>query len=52
MTVVGVDGCRAGWIAVRRDPGAAPSVAVFPSFAALLDALPADATVAVDMPIG
>ncbi|MER8485569.1 DUF429 domain-containing protein [Mesorhizobium sp. M1322] len=59
MTVVGVDGCRAGWIAVRRDPGstprnpgAAPSAAVFPSFAALLDALPVDATVAVDMPIG
>ncbi|TIL33194.1 DUF429 domain-containing protein [Mesorhizobium sp.] len=52
MTVVGVDGCRAGWIAVRRDPGTAPSVAVFPSFAALLDALPAGATVAVDMPIG
>ncbi|MCF6115573.1 DUF429 domain-containing protein [Mesorhizobium muleiense] len=52
MTVVGVDGCRAGWIAVRRDPGAAPAAAVFPSFAALLDALPADATVAVDMPIG
>jgi predicted RNase H-like nuclease len=52
VTVVGVDGCKAGWIAVRRDPGAAPSVAVFPSFAALLDALPADATVAVDMPIG
>ncbi|MER8435327.1 DUF429 domain-containing protein [Mesorhizobium sp. M1312] len=52
MTVVGVDGCKAGWIAVRRDPGAAPSVAVFPSFVALLDALPADATVAVDMPIG
>lgn len=58
MTFVGVDGCKAGWIAVRRDPGstrnpgAAPSVAVFPSFAALLDALPADATVAVDMPIG
>ena len=52
MTVVGVDGCKAGWIAVRRDPGAAPSAAVFASFAALLDALPADATVAVDMPIG
>jgi predicted RNase H-like nuclease len=52
VTIVGVDGCKAGWIAVRRDPGAAPSAAVFPSFAALLDALPADATVAVDMPIG
>ena len=52
MTFVGVDGCKAGWIAVRRDPGSAPSVSVFTSFAALLDALPADATVAVDMPIG
>jgi predicted RNase H-like nuclease len=59
VTFVGVDGCKAGWIAVRRDPGstarnpgAAPSVAVFPSFVSLLDALPANATVAVDMPIG
>jgi predicted RNase H-like nuclease len=51
-SAVGVDGCKAGWIAVRRDLDAAPSVRVFPSFAALLDALPADATVAVDMPIG
>lgn len=50
--VVGVDGCKAGWIAVRRDLDVAPSVRVFPSFATLLDALPADATVAVDMPIG
>ncbi|AZN96847.1 DUF429 domain-containing protein [Mesorhizobium sp. M9A.F.Ca.ET.002.03.1.2] len=50
--LVGVDGCKAGWIAVYRDPGAAPSAGVFPSFAALLDALPANATVAVDMPIG
>jgi len=52
VTFIGVDGCKAGWIAVRRDPDASPSVAVFPSFAAMLDALPADATVAVDMPIG
>lgn len=52
MTFVGVDGCKAGWIAVRRDAGSAPSVAVYPSFVALLDTLPADATVAVDMPIG
>ena len=50
--LVGVDGCKAGWIAVRRDSGASPAVDVFPGFAALLDALPADATVAVDMPIG
>lgn len=50
--LVGVDGCKAGWIAVRRDLDAATSVGVFPTFAALLDALPADATVAVDMPVG
>lgn len=51
-SAVGVDGCKAGWIVVHRDPGTAPSVCVFASFAALLDALPADAIVAVDMPIG
>ncbi|MDX8518937.1 DUF429 domain-containing protein [Mesorhizobium dulcispinae] len=49
--LAGVDGCKAGWIAVHREAGAAPSVSVFPSFQALLDALPG-ATVAVDMPIG
>jgi len=51
-TLAGVDGCKAGWIAVHRTTEASPSVSVFTSFAALLDALPADATVAVDMPIG
>jgi len=55
--LVGVDGCKAGWIAVCRDPGSTirnpgPSVAVFASFVALLASLPADAIVAVDMPIG
>ena len=50
--LVGVDGCKAGWIAVRRDPGFAPSVSVFPGFAALLATLPAGAMIAVDMPIG
>ncbi|MFD1982308.1 DUF429 domain-containing protein [Mesorhizobium newzealandense] len=57
--LVGVDGCKAGWIAVRRDPGStprsscmAPSVNVFASFVALLASLPADAVIAVDMPIG
>ncbi|TIX09969.1 MAG: DUF429 domain-containing protein, partial [Mesorhizobium sp.] len=50
--LVGVDGCKAGWIAVHRHPDAAPWVSVFPGFAALLAALPASATIAVDMPIG
>jgi len=52
IVLVGVDGCKAGWIAVIRGPDAAPSVAVFASFAALLAALPDDAFIAVDMPIG
>ncbi|TIW91661.1 MAG: DUF429 domain-containing protein, partial [Mesorhizobium sp.] len=50
--LVGADGCKAGWIAVRRTPGMAPSVDVFASFTALLASLPDDAVIAVDMPIG
>lgn len=49
--LAGVDGCKAGWVAVHREPDAPPSVSVFPTFQALLDALPG-ATIAVDMPIG
>ena len=52
VVLVGADGCKAGWIAVRRAPGSVPSVDVFASFAALLAASPDDAIVAVDMPIG
>ncbi|TPJ60122.1 DUF429 domain-containing protein [Mesorhizobium sp. B2-7-1] len=51
QALAGVDGCKVGWIAVHREAHAAPSVSVFPSFQALLGALP-DATIAVDMPIG
>ena len=51
-TVVGVDGCKAGWIAAIRAPGAAPRAAVFARFDALLAALAEDAVIAVDMPIG
>ncbi|SFO42499.1 Predicted nuclease (RNAse H fold) [Mesorhizobium sp. NFR06] len=49
--LAGIDGCKAGWIAVHCALGTPPSVSVFPSFQALLDALP-EATIAVDMPIG
>ena len=51
-TVAGVDGCRAGWIAVIRRPGAAPEAAIFARLAELVDALDPQAVIAVDMPIG
>ncbi|MER8448107.1 DUF429 domain-containing protein [Mesorhizobium sp. M1066] len=50
--LVGVDGCKAGWIAVRRTSGMAPSVGVFATFTALLASLPTDTVIAVDIPIG
>lgn len=50
--LVGVDGCKAGWIAVGRASGMAPSVGVFATFTALLASLPENAVIAVDMPIG
>lgn len=51
-TIAGVDGCKAGWVAVVLAPGSEPDAATFADFAGLIDALPADAVVAVDMPIG
>ncbi|MBB6465564.1 putative RNase H-like nuclease [Aminobacter lissarensis] len=51
MTIAGVDGCKAGWVAViRNDTGT--RVQVFGSFVDLLATMPDDAVVAVDMPIG
>lgn len=50
--VAGVDGCKAGWIAVFRRPDAAVEARVFARIADLFDLLPADAAIAVDMPIG
>jgi predicted RNase H-like nuclease len=43
----GVDGCRAGWLVVHEG-----RAAVHGDFAAVLGALPHDAVVAVDIPIG
>lgn len=51
-TVAGVDGCKAGWIAVIRKAGGPAEACIFDSFSALVATLPADAVVAVDMPIG
>lgn len=51
-TVAGADGCKAGWVAVLVRPGELPSVRICRRFAELVDALPGDAIIAVDMPIG
>jgi len=50
--VAGVDGCKGGWIAVFRLPGEPAEVRVFARIVDLVDRLPADAAIAVDMPIG
>lgn len=50
--LAGVDGCRAGWIAVIGDTDGAREVRLFETFAGLLETLPGDTLVAVDMPIG
>ena len=50
--IAGVDGCKAGWIAVMLTSGEQPQAAIFRTFAALVDSLPGDAVIAVDMPIG
>ncbi|MDI6028882.1 DUF429 domain-containing protein [Corticibacterium sp. UT-5YL-CI-8] len=53
MTAAGVDGCKAGWVAVTRSASdAAAEAVVHASFSALLASLPGDAVIAVDMPIG
>ena len=50
--LVGVDGCKAGWVAAFRRPADPPSAIVFPAFSALVQAFPDDAVIAIDMPIG
>src|SRR5262245_9293744 len=51
--VVGVDGCRGGWIAAALEPERGRWTAlVLPDFAALLAAFPDAAAIAVDIPIG
>jgi predicted RNase H-like nuclease len=45
--VAGVDGCRSGWVVVHEG-----RAAVYSDFTGVLDALPDDAVVAVDIPIG
>lgn len=50
---VGVDGCKGGWFAVKRDRASGTiEVAVWETFAQLLHWAPAPAVIGVDMPIG
>ncbi|WP_346906571.1 DUF429 domain-containing protein [uncultured Roseibium sp.] len=50
--VAGVDGCKAGWVAVIRRLGEAADarLMVFSSFSEVLDYFPAISIIAVDMP--
>ncbi|WP_244519729.1 DUF429 domain-containing protein [Aureimonas jatrophae] len=50
--MAGVDGCRGGWIAAIEWPDGACGLRLFAGFAALLQTVPPDALVLVDMPIG
>jgi predicted RNase H-like nuclease len=54
MWVAGVDGCRAGWIAVLMDMGntACARIMVAPTLDLIVDTPEAPAIIAVDMPIG
>lgn len=51
MCVVGVDGCRGGWLAVVLNAGVV-TARVFTHFSELLSAYPDATAFAVDMPIG
>jgi len=50
--VVGVDGCRGGWVAARIEGRGPPRIELYRSFAEVLAAYPPPAVVAVDIPIG
>lgn len=52
MFVLGVDGCRSGWIAVALTDGCFAGAARFDTFREALDASPGVAAVGVNIPIG
>lgn len=52
MFVVGVDGCRAGWLAVKLSPHGAWECRIFPEMASLWSAYRQAALILVDIPIG
>jgi predicted RNase H-like nuclease len=52
QTLVGVDGCRAGWVAVSESGKASISTQVFGTISELLLGTDPDALVAIDIPMG
>jgi predicted RNase H-like nuclease len=52
MAVLGVDGCRAGWVGVRWDDDGRTRVLVAPTIAEVVAAAGDVAAVAIDIPIG
>ena len=52
VEVVGADGTKGGWIAVRLADGRYEEARFFPEFDALLRAFPMATTITVDIPIG
>lgn len=52
VTVVGVDACKRGWIAVVLRPGALPEAHYLPAIEELSSTVPGAQVVAVDIPIG
>jgi len=52
ITLVGVDGCKQGWVCVFVRTDAAPAVCVLPTARNVLARFPSPAIIAVDIPIG
>ena len=52
MFVVGVDGCRGGWLAVKLDRDGTAAARLFPDMASLWSAYRPAALILVDIPIG
>jgi len=52
VTLVGVDGCRVGWVCVFLVPDSTPDICVLPTPRSVLRRFPSPAVVAVDIPIG
>jgi predicted RNase H-like nuclease len=51
-TVLGVDGCRLGWVGIELHDGRYAAAHVHPSLRGLLDAVPGAGVAGVDMPLG